>query len=394
MTMTFLLSQLDGGGIAGTIIWFVLFFVLIFLYPRLMLSQLIYKIEQSAVKMENMSRSSIKMVAKKVDKNAGKDLKIKIEEFTDFFVVEPSAIDPYGLVKKVDQTMRSMEDRFAEFTDEIAPDKSYQEKQEINYALRAAIGLRMISKVVRHYVEIAKKFKNLQIAMILQMQLPIIEKIAEGELKGAEAFVNNQPIGDSIGPLIAASLINESKEIAEDVMMGTTEIEGRKCFVLKAKGQGPHLGRTDEAIQIIMKKNRIARVVTIDAAQKLEGEKSGSVAEGVGFAMGGVGQREMIENFLLPKQVPIDSIVIKVGMTEAIAPMRKDVFDAMPKAHDLIKKAVKRAKKGEGVIIIGVGNSSGTGDSKKCIDSVKKLVDELEKKAKEEEAKQKKRRWI
>ena len=114
MTMTFLLSQLDGGGIAGTIIWFVLFFVLIFLYPRLMLSQLIYKIEQSAVKMENMSRSSIKMVAKKVDKNAGKDLKIKIEEFTDFFVVEPSAIDPYGQVKKVDQTIRSMEDRFAE----------------------------------------------------------------------------------------------------------------------------------------------------------------------------------------------------------------------------------------------------------------------------------------
>ena len=40
------------------------------------------------------------------------------------------------------------------------------------------MGLRQISKIVRHYVETAKKFKNLQIAMVLQMQLPIIEKSA------------------------------------------------------------------------------------------------------------------------------------------------------------------------------------------------------------------------
>ncbi len=392
--MTFLNQIGDGGGILGTLIWFVLFFVLIFLYPRLMLSQLIYKIEQSAVKMENMSKASIKMVAKKVDKSAGKDLKTKIEDFTDFFVVEPSAIDPYGLVKKVDQTIRGMETRFSEFTDEISGSKSYQEKQQINYSLRAAIGLRMISKIVRHYVEIAKKFKNLQIAMILQMQLPIIEKLAEGELKGAEAFLSNLPIGDSIGPLVAASLVDDSKEIAEDIMMGTTEIEGRKCFVLKAKGQGPHLGRVDEAIVKIMKKNRIARVITIDAAQKLEGEKSGSVAEGVGFAMGGIGQRELIENMLIPRQIPLDSIVVKVGMTEAIAPMRKDIFNGLPKAQDCIKKAVKRAKKGQKVMIIGIGNSSGTGDNKKCVEPLEKIVENIEKKAKEEELKQKKKGWF
>ena len=59
--------------------------------------------------------------------------------------------------------------------------------------------MRQIAKIVRHNVELAKKFKNLQIAMILQMQLPIIEKIAESELKGAQAFVSGWPIGDSIG---------------------------------------------------------------------------------------------------------------------------------------------------------------------------------------------------
>src|SRR3989344_1524060 len=267
--------------IFGTVIWFLLFFVMIFLYPRLMLSQLLYKIEQSAVKMEKMSDDSNRIVAKKVGK-MDKETKQKIEAFTDFFVVEPSSIDPYGLVRKIDQTIRSMEHRFTEFADEIAPGRSYADKQQINYGLRAAMGCRQLAKIVRHNVELAKKFKNLQIAMILQMQLPIIEKIAESELKGTEAFVNSWPVGDSIGPLVAASLMEKSKEIAEDVMVGEANIEGRKCFIMKAKGPSPHLGREDEAIERIMKKNKISRVVTIDAALKLEGEKSGSVAEGVG----------------------------------------------------------------------------------------------------------------
>ncbi len=372
------------------VLWFFMFFVFIFLYPRLMLSQLIYKIEQSARKMEEMSQRANVMAARKI---GSRDARKPIDEFTDFFVVEPSAIDPFGLVRKVDQTIRSMESRFSEFVNEVAGRKSYDEKQQINYALRAAIGLRQISKMVRHFVEMAKKFKNLQIAMILQMQLPIIEKIAESEFRGTEAFLNGLPIGDSIGPLVAASLIDESKEIAEDVVMGETNVNGRKCFVLKAKGPAPHLGRIDEALEAIMKKHNIARIITVDAAQKLEGEKSGGVAEGVGFAMGGVGQREIIENVLLPKKKPIDSIVVKVGMEDAIVPMRKEIFDAKEKAITLVNKAVNRANKGEKVIIIGVGNSCGVGDSKKAVEHTGKLVKIIEKKYKKEEE-GKKTGWI
>ncbi len=384
-----LLAQSD---IGGTIIWFVLFFVLIFLYPRLMLSQMIYKIEQSAVRMEAMSKRSISMVSKKTGNH--KDAKQKIDSFTEFFVVEPSSIDPYGIVKKIDQTVRGMETRFDEFVDEIMPGKSYNDKQNINYGLRATIGLKQMSKIVRHYVELAKKFKNLQIAMILQMQLPIIEKIAESELKGSEAFINQWPVGDSIGPLAAAELMESSKEIAEDVVMGTATIEGRKCFVLKAKGPAPHLGRVDEAIEKIMKSNKIARVVTIDAGMKLEGEPTGAVAEGIGFAMGGWGEREIIENYLIPKKMPIDSIVVKVGFAEAIVPMKKEIYDSLPKVHEFVKKAVSRAKKNEKLIIIGVGNSSGIGDSKKELKGVKELVEKLDKKIKQEEKEGKKRRWF
>ncbi len=384
-----LLAQTD---ITGTVVWFFLFFILIFLYPRLMLSQLIYKIEQSAVRMEAMSKKSISIVSKKTGNQKG--LKEKIDEFTEFFVVEPSSIDPYGLVKKLDRTVRSMETRFDEFVDELVPGMSYDNKQDVNYGLRATIGLKQMAKIVRHYVEMAKKFKNLQIAMILQMQLPIIEKIAESELKGTEAFVNEWPVGDSVGPLAATELMESSKEIAEDVMMDTTTIEGRKCFVLKAKGPAPHLGRVDEAIEKIMKKNKIARVITIDAGMKFEGEKTGSVSEGIGFAMGGWGEREIIENYLLPKKMPIDSIVVKVGFAEAIVPMKKEIYDSLPKVHEYVKKAVRRAKKGEKVIIIGVGNSSGVGNSKKELEGLKETVERLDKKIKHEEAQAKKGRWI
>src|SRR3989338_6759381 len=101
----------------GMIIWFFMFFIFLFLYPRLMLSQLIYKIEQSARKMEDMSESANRMAAKKIGGNL-KDVKKRVYEFTEFFVVEPSNIDPYGLVQKIDQTIRSMETRFDEFVDE------------------------------------------------------------------------------------------------------------------------------------------------------------------------------------------------------------------------------------------------------------------------------------
>jgi len=143
-----------------------------------------------------------------------------------------------------------------------------------------------------------------------------------------------------------------------------------------------------------MKKNKIARVVTIDAAQKLEGEQTGSVAEGVGFAMGGFAMREIIENILLPHKKPIDSIAIKVGMEEALYPMRKEIWESLPKATELTKRAVKRAKKGQTVLIIGVGNSCGIPDDNKNLANVKNLVMKVDARIREDEKKKKKGSWV
>jgi hypothetical protein len=178
------------------------------------------------------------------------------------------------------------------------------------------------------------------------------------------------------------------------MVMGRTSIEGRKCFVLKATGPKPSLGRIDEAVEKIMRNNKIARIITVDAMGKFEGEKSGTVAEGVGFAMGGIAQRDLLENSLLPKKKPIDSIGIKVGMTEAILPMKKEIYDSLPKVQRAIQRSVRRARKGEKVLIIGVGNSCGVGDNKKALEKTHEMVKVLAKKYKEEQKGKKKGSWV
>ena len=59
---------------------------------------------------------------------------------------------------------------------------------------------------------------------------------------------------------------------------------------------------------------KIAKIITIDAAAKLEGERTGTIAEGVGVALGGIGvDRTYIENVAVKRKIPLDSISTTVG---------------------------------------------------------------------------------
>ncbi len=373
------------------IIWFIVFFVLMFFYSKIMLSQLIMKLEQSAQRLEMLSVNARRMIVRKVGKKS-KNLEGRIALFQDFFAIEPSSLDPFGIVKKLDNLVRMVETKFKDFVNEIAPEKSQVEKQEINYGLRAAIGVHHIAKTVRHYVETAKKFNNLQAAILLQMQLPIIERLAQAEFNGTKAFLNGWPVGDSIGPLVAASLIDKPKPISEGVVYGKTKILDRDVFVVKASGPGPELGRIDEAVKKLIRKYKISRVITIDAMGKLEGEKTGSVAFGSGFAMGGDVQKEIIENILLPKGISVDAIGVKVGTGEAIIPMKREIFNSLPRVMELVKYFIKKTKKNDKILIIGVGNSSGVGNNKKAVEEVKLAIKKIEKINKKQVA-NKKKKW-
>jgi len=377
-----ILFQFGGGDSPLSFVIWIAFMVIFFLfYPRIMLSQMMWKLEKSARELEAMSDGAKKIVTSAISKSPDKKMRDSISRFFEFFMIAPVTLDPYGIVGRLDHLIKTQNNRFEYFVKQVAPKMDAERRANIQMGLAGGITVHEISKIVRHYVELAKKTKSLQIAMILQMQLPLIERIAKGMFKGTKALTNGNPVGDGLGPLVASELIGNKKmkEIEKDILMAEVQLEGRHAFVLKARGPGGRIGYPGKAVSGLVKKNKIARVITVDAAAKLEGEKTGSLAEGVGVAMGGPGvERSYIESIVVKNDIPLDSIVVKMAPEQAIEPMRKAIKDAVPKVMDSIKRSLERTRRGERVIILGVGNSSGIGNSKGEINKAKEWVDKYE----------------
>lgn len=387
------LSQLTGGGDWWSWIVWLLFMVVFFMfYPRLMVSQIMWKLEKVVRDLEDLSDRSKKFITGEISKSPDKTLRESIDRFFEFFIITPVSLDPFGIVKKLDHIIQNERDRFRYFVKQIAPKMDEERRTSIEMGFAGGMTLHQIAKIVRHYVELIKKEKSYQIALIIQMQLPMVERIAKAMAKGTKALTKGKPIGDGLGPYSVSKLAGKGgwKEVAEEVVMAQTNLDGRRTLLLKAPGPGGRVGRPGVAVEKIVKKNRIARIITIDAAVKLEGEKTGSLAEGVGVAMGGPGvDRSYIEDIVVKKNIPLDSIVVKMSPEEAIMPMRKAIKDAYPKVVESIKRSLARTRKGDRVLIVGVGNSSGVGNTPKDIAEMEKWIERYEKMEKDEKKKRK-----
>jgi len=377
------LFQLGAGNEWITILYFVFFVIFFFFYPRLMLTQIMWKIERTASELEYMSDSSKKFLIKRISKKPTKKLKDSVARFFEFFVITPVSLDPFGIVKKFELVIQNEKQRFQYFVNQVSPKMDSESKANLRMGLAGGIELHTIAKIVRHYIELIKQTKSYQIALLLQMQLPLVERIAKAIFKGTKSMTNGEPIGDGLGPLVMANLIGKSKtkEIEEDILLAKIRIDKRNCFVMKAKGPGGRLGRPGKAVEKLVKRNNISRIITIDAAAKLEGEKTGSIAEGVGVAMGGPGvEKTYMEDIAVKNNIPLDSIIVKMRPEEAIMPMRKAIKDAVPGVIEAIGESLKRTRTGSNIIIAGVGNTSGVGNSKAAAEKVNRWVDIHEKK--------------
>jgi hypothetical protein len=64
----------------------------------------------------------------------------------------------------------------------------------------------------------------------------------------------------------------------------------------------------------------------------------------------------------LKYRIPINAVIIKEDIGDAVSPMRKEIFDAVDNAVERIKQVVlERTKEGDKIIIAGVGNTIGIG---------------------------------
>ena len=180
------------------------------------------------------------------------------------------------------------------------------------------------------------------------------------------AFKESQPIGDAIGPMIVGKLMleKEKHEIARDTIYAESNIENRKVYLITAKGPGGTVGQPGNALKnIINKGTKPSMLIMIDAALRLEGEKTGEIAEGIGAAIGGIGvDRFKIEEIATENNIPIYAIVIKQTLVEAISIMRKEIAETTEPVHNILNRLIReRTKEGNSVIIIGVGNTAGVG---------------------------------
>ncbi|MFH1623170.1 MAG: DUF1512 family protein [Candidatus Aenigmatarchaeota archaeon] len=366
-----------GGDMWGSVLWFLVFMMFMMFYPRLIVTQMLWKLDQSARMVEGLTKKAKGAVLRRISKNPEPRLTQDVGNFLEFFPIIPISLDPYGMVNKLGHIMENYDDRFDAFVDEVAPKAGKEDKENIKGGLSGAISLHGVSKIVRHYVELIRKTKNLQLAMVLQMQLPMIERLAAALLDGTESLSNGWPIGDSMGPFVAASMIGDTavREIEKGTVVATKRLAGRKVFIVKAKGPGSRVGKIDKAIAAIVKRNRIAKIITMDAAVKLEGERTGSVAEGVGVAMGGIGvERARIEEVIVQRKIPIDSIVVKMSQEEAMQPVRAEMLAAIPRVAKIVEDRVKATKKPGAVIVVGVGNTSGVGNNRKDVAKAEQLA--------------------
>jgi len=357
-----------------------------------MVTQILFKLEKSAEFLEGISTKAEMTVLKKISKKSDKKLKNSVKNFLEFFVISPVDIDPYGIIRKLEHLINLEKERFNYFVDQVAPKFDSETKANLTMGLSAAMSLYQLAKVLRHFVELIKKTKSINLAMMLQMQLPLIEIIGKALLRGTEALTNGWPIGDTIGAYIAADLTGDSKvvEADDETVIARKKYKNRDLIIIKAKGPGGRTGNPGKVLDEVCKKEKVAKIITIDAALKLEGEKTGSIAEGVGVAIGGIGvDKSYVEEVAIKKKLPLDTIIIKMSQEEAIMPMKRTIFDSLPKVMNALNETIERTTEKGKIIVVGVGNTTGIGNNRKDIEKTNKMIKENIKKMK---AMEKKRR--
>lgn len=357
--MIFGLGPLELAGILA-------FVIILFFLPKIMRIRMISSINRTVNELESIVKEAqnILIEISKEQENPLKDPEESVERFIEFFIVPPMNLDPQGLVKKFDKILELGEDRFKDMAYEIAPEVDEETKSNIIMVIKATIGLNTVTKLVKHNMEMARKTGNIRLMLSLQMSLPMLMRMVKAQFEGTESFSKGLPIGDGIGPLIAGKFlddlnINDFDDLG-DMISSTHEFEGRKLTILRAKGPGARVGPVGKIANEIIEKNNITRIISLDATTKLEGEKTGRLAEGIGVVIGGLGiEKWLIEEKATSNDIKIDAIVIKMSPEEAISQMSEEIAESSQMAIDTLKKSILRSPEGTNILIIGVGNSSG-----------------------------------
>jgi hypothetical protein len=347
------------------LVWIVPIIIFMFYGQRIQLQITSSEISKSLEKLkgykEETKKELIEYIKKTLKPNV--DPSQKIERFFEHFTIMPVDMDPNGIVQKVRHVMRSREDYTRLQVKAFSPEMSSLEASKIENIMEAATSLHLLYKIVRHLFLTAKKQNNFPLILPLQMMMPFIMEEAEALKTAVSAFKQGQPIGDGIGPMVIGKMMlgSEKKTAAFETVWSEIEYEGRRLYLMKAEGPSATVGRPGDALEKIISETKPDVMIMVDAALKLEGEETGSVAQGFGAAIGGIGtDRFQMEEIATKHKIPIYAIVVKQSIKEAITLMKKEISDSAEKVLSNIYEIIKEnTKQGQSVLVIGVGNTLG-----------------------------------
>ena len=348
------------------IIVIIVIVLLVIMLPIILKMRINSSIANYTFQIENMVKESkLKLKKISIEKgNPGNDPTAAIDNFMEFFIVPPVSLDPAGIMNKFESILDLGEEKFLHMTKTIAPNADDEWKSNITMTLKATLGINSVAKMVRHNLELSKKTGNLQILLMLQMGLPMIMRLVRAEYEGMNAFSDGNPVGDGIGPLVAGMFMedmpDDELEYFEDVVIGKKMVDGHEITILRAKGPGARVGKIGKTVNRLINEKGIKRLITVDAAQKLEGEETGSVAEGVGVVIGGFGvDKWLIEEQMVKNDLDVDAIIVKMGPEEAMCQMTQKIVESSKKVLEVLNNSISLSEPGTKIMVLGVGNSCG-----------------------------------
>jgi hypothetical protein len=282
------------------------------------------------------------------------------------------SLDPAGIIPKIDHLIDVRESRWEDAVKMLVPGIVPREGHNLENLIEASMAVDSVYRVVRHFFIQGKKSGSLILVMQIAMQIKIIQQMAEAYVKAAKAFYYGQPIGDALGPQVAATFVRsiqpagvDAREICKETIVQKIEYKKRTVHVVRAMGPGGTVGKPGEGIKMLVKQldGKVDRIFMVDAAMKLEGDKSGSIVEGVGAAIGGIGNEKFkIEEASTDNKIPVDAYLCKQNLVDAITTMKKSISMSVKAIVDRIKIAIeKRTSEGATVILAGIGNTIGIG---------------------------------
>ena len=361
-------NQSDIGMILQTL-FSLSFIIYLFYAQRIQAMSMLRSVEGTLRKVKEI-RDEGRKVSIEAVKEIGKsedDPTVKVDRFLEHFFIPPTSLDPAGIVPKLGQLLNVRENTFEAEVKAIAPEASDSEVNNLENLLEASLALNVYYKVIRHFYLLGKKTMNIYVIMQIHMILPMLVREIEAYSAALQAFRNGMPIGDSVGPLVAAKLMHghEWSDVAKEMVAAEVPYNGRTLVVMKAKGPGGSVGKPGDAVQNVLDarkgSKKVDAVIMIDAAGKLEGEPAGAVAEGVGAAIGGIGvEKFKIEEAVKKHDIPMYAIAIKQDISHVVAPMVEELYNACDVAVETVKRMVdEKTAEGDTILVAGIGNTVG-----------------------------------